>query len=347
MRRLHFTDVFSLFFIGFAFLMITDAASLTIEVLLVSVILFGLMLYFENEKVIGLISGLFLIVCFYDINFAYFFPGVFYRIFGTKPFWLSYLLFFGIILHTFENNMVLAFVISLCFTASLLKVRTDQNIQRQKKYLTLSDSYRNLKYESKKQKQAILQKQDGEIRAAMLKERNRIAREIHDNVGHLLSSALLQVGALQAIASEQKELTSLKQTLDRAMDNIRESVHNLHDESVNLKMGAKGYLLKQKYESIIPALKIVQTGQTIYGDEIMGTVPSLLAKDKCTNSTEEKLTEREQQILYQIAQGFSNKEIAQILYLSEGTVRNYISTILEKLDLRDRTQLAVYYYKQL
>lgn len=48
----------------------------------------------------------------------------------------------------------------------------------------------------------------------------------------------------------------------------------------------------------------------------------------------------------QVAGGLSNKEIAAKLYLSEGTVRNYISTILEKLELRDRTQLAIYYLKR-
>ena len=47
-----------------------------------------------------------------------------------------------------------------------------------------------------------------------------------------------------------------------------------------------------------------------------------------------------------MAGGLSNKEIAAKLYLSEGTVRNYISTILEKLELRDRTQLAIYYLKR-
>jgi DNA-binding NarL/FixJ family response regulator len=57
------------------------------------------------------------------------------------------------------------------------------------------------------------------------------------------------------------------------------------------------------------------------------------------------LSKREFEIIEQVAEGLSNKEIAETLYLSEGTVRNYISTILEKLELRDRTQLAVFYYK--
>jgi len=57
------------------------------------------------------------------------------------------------------------------------------------------------------------------------------------------------------------------------------------------------------------------------------------------------LSEREAEILRLVADGLSNREIAQALYLSDGTVRNYISTLLDKLQLRDRTQLAVYYYK--
>ena len=56
------------------------------------------------------------------------------------------------------------------------------------------------------------------------------------------------------------------------------------------------------------------------------------------------LTQKEIEILEQIAKGLSNKEISEKLFLSEGTVRNYISGILEKLELRDRTQLAIYYY---
>ena len=59
------------------------------------------------------------------------------------------------------------------------------------------------------------------------------------------------------------------------------------------------------------------------------------------------LSERENELLYLVAEGFNNKEIAEKMYLSEGTVRNYLSALLEKLELRDRTQLAVYYYKEL
>lgn len=80
--------------------------------------------------------------------------------------------------------------------------------------------------------------QDNEIHLATMKERNRIAREIHDNVGHMLTRSLLQSGALIIINKDEQlkePLESLRSTLDSAMTSIRESVHDLHDESIDLK----------------------------------------------------------------------------------------------------------------
>ncbi|MDD3404129.1 MAG: histidine kinase [Hespellia sp.] len=86
--------------------------------------------------------------------------------------------------------------------------------------------------------QTLLDNQDYEIYTATLKERNRIAREIHDNVGHMLSRSILMVGALKAINQEdalKNPLDTLDKTLNTAMDNIRTSVHDLHDESIDLR----------------------------------------------------------------------------------------------------------------
>ena len=115
-----------------------------------------------------------------------------------------------------------------------------------------------------------------------------------------------------------------------------------------LKIGAKGYILKQHYESIIPSLKAVNIGQNVFGDEIVSKLPSILNESSAKNDFSAfDLLEKEYEIIKLVSQGLSNKEIASILFLSEGTVRNYISTILEKLSLRDRTQLAIFYYNKL
>lgn len=113
-----------------------------------------------------------------------------------------------------------------------------------------------------------------------------------------------------------------------------------------LHMGAKGYILKQNFESIIPALLAVASGQTVFGDRITDKLPDLMKQTSETpNWSDFDITEKELQIIEEVAQGLNNKEIATKLFLSEGTVRNYLSIILEKLDLRDRTQLAIFYYR--
>lgn len=116
-----------------------------------------------------------------------------------------------------------------------------------------------------------------------------------------------------------------------------------------LSIGAKGYIIKQEYESIVPALKAVYEGQTVFGSDVMERIPEMLKKPSKEELDYEKfgLTNQEYEIVRLVAKGLSNKECADELCLSEGTVRNYISTILSKLDLRDRTNLAIFYYKNI
>lgn len=111
-----------------------------------------------------------------------------------------------------------------------------------------------------------------------------------------------------------------------------------------LAIGAKGYILKQDFEGIIPALKAVLGGQTVFGGDITGKISTFMQDAGKPDYSSYEINEKEEAIIEAVAEGLSNKEIAQKLFLSEGTVRNYVSVILEKLELRDRTQLAVFYY---
>lgn len=115
-----------------------------------------------------------------------------------------------------------------------------------------------------------------------------------------------------------------------------------------LEIGAKGYIIKQDFEGIAPALETVLSGQTVFGDAVVSRMNQYMNKNSRNfDYVGYDLNEKEMQIIGLVAEGMSNKEIASVLYFSEGTVRNYLSTILEKLGLRDRTQLAVFYYKNL
>lgn len=114
-----------------------------------------------------------------------------------------------------------------------------------------------------------------------------------------------------------------------------------------LHLGARGYILKQDYTGIAPAIRAVLKGQTVFGAEITTRLPKLLEPQKSFDYEKYQLTGREFSIIELVADGRSNREIAEMLFLGEGTVRNYLSSILEKLALRDRTQLAVFYYQHL
>ncbi|MCL1797811.1 MAG: response regulator transcription factor [Eggerthellaceae bacterium] len=136
-----------------------------------------------------------------------------------------------------------------------------------------------------------------------------------------------------------------------------------------LRLGACGYLIKQEVANIAPALRSVMAGQMVLGGEVIGKVGSLFntqgvqddnplvststasTSDASPNSAKEAsfgvLTQREFEIIQLIAQGLDNKEIAARIYISEGTLRNHVSVILQKLQLKNRTQLAVYYYQTL
>lgn len=113
-----------------------------------------------------------------------------------------------------------------------------------------------------------------------------------------------------------------------------------------LRMGAKGYILKQDFEGIAPALEAVMKGQSVFGEKIVTKLPELMKPKEAYDYEKHGISAKEREIMELVATGLSNKEIAGRLFLGEGTVRNYISTLLDKLQLRDRTQLAVYYYTE-
>ena len=116
-----------------------------------------------------------------------------------------------------------------------------------------------------------------------------------------------------------------------------------------MQYGASGYLLKDSsYEAIYDGIKVALSGKVVMDATIS---EKLVMQPKAPASSTEKtdissfgLTEREIELIRLVSQGLNNKEISEALFLSEGTVKNNISTILSKLALRDRTQLVIFAY---
>lgn len=111
-----------------------------------------------------------------------------------------------------------------------------------------------------------------------------------------------------------------------------------------IRNGADGYLLKDtSRETLIAAIEDIHAGQTPLDSKVAGKLFRQLSKHALPGDTTmgQDLTKREKEILKLISHGMANAEIAGTLFLSEGTVRNYVSGILDKLDVEDRTQAAV------
>lgn len=116
-----------------------------------------------------------------------------------------------------------------------------------------------------------------------------------------------------------------------------------------LKMGARGYLIKQDVASIAPALRAVMAGQNVLEGEVLeraAFMAGCVGGSRTDESALASLTEREREVVRAIAEGLDNAEAADALCMSEGTLRNHISSVLAKLGLRNRTQIAVFYYRR-
>lgn len=120
-----------------------------------------------------------------------------------------------------------------------------------------------------------------------------------------------------------------------------------------LESGADGYILKEmEDEKVIASVKSVYGGMSVFGEGVYRLMRKQMVRQPESGTvskmktTSVKLTEREKDVIRLVAQGYDNKEISKELFLAEGTVRNQISRLLEKLSLKDRTQLAVYAVKQ-
>lgn len=136
-------------------------------------------------------------------------------------------------------------ILILSVISSLLSFYATKQLDMRQKFLQFRDTQSEQEAVLKRHNKELLEKRDYEIYAATLHERNRIAREIHDHVGHQLSSSILQVAALSTIEPDEQmkeHLNTLKHTLDQAMNDIRSSVHDLYDESFDLKSGIEKLL---------------------------------------------------------------------------------------------------------
>lgn len=207
-------------------------------VTLVTLTLAALTIYFTKQRTAIVLLVLFAACCVIEPMFTFFLPLLFYDCYRYS-FWWGFASLGALIRawDLYEPWEMLLWA-GLSLMAVLLSYRTKRMEELKQDWIHLRDTSTELNMVMRQRNKELLEKQDYEVHLATLKERNRIAREIHDHVGHMLSRSILQVGALTTIHKEEplhEQLTSINDTLNQAMNNIRESVHDLHDESIDLK----------------------------------------------------------------------------------------------------------------
>ncbi|APC41644.1 response regulator transcription factor [Clostridium estertheticum] len=120
------------------------------------------------------------------------------------------------------------------------------------------------------------------------------------------------------------------------------------DEYINaaIRYGAKGYILKNNSpDKIKAAIKVVNSGNMVMQEGIIDKVLKGIDSDNSSKLNKDLFTIREMEIMQAIADGLSNRKISARLFISEGTVKNYITSILNKTSPEHRTQIAIYYLK--
>ena len=163
-----------------------------------------------------------------------------------------------------RSLMMWAVGILAAFTAIAL-ILYRKMLHYQEQLNRTKDDSRELENVLENKNRRLLMEQDQQVHLATLAERNRIAREIHDNVGHLLSRAILLLGAITTVNMDEKlepQLKMLADTLDESMAKMRSSVHDLHDDSIDLK---------KNFEEIIGELKNFTVNTDLDLDEAIPT----------------------------------------------------------------------------
>lgn len=247
-----FVNRFFLLFLCSHDLLLIESPVLMIVCFLCAVILSGLLDLAPSIWAKYSFAAAYAILCLIEPTFTIYLPLLMYDLFCS---WQFLQLFFLLPLFSFfpkagpTSGIYYSFLLLLSFYLAYITTRQQKLEQT---LLHVRDDSTELTNLLKSRNRYLRENQDNEINMAVLKERNRIAREIHDNVGHMLSRSLLQLGALQVSnrdAALKEPLSQLRDSLDQAMNNIRSSVHNLHDDAIDMKSAIDGLLAPfEQYE---------------------------------------------------------------------------------------------------
>lgn len=250
-------DRFLLWIIGGMAVLLSDLSVMEkVVTILLMLLLFSMSMFFEDRKgetVIDIITGVALLILqsgmplililFYDSA-----TGLFKKRRRKLFVLLGTVVLYGLLyvcgrdyyyIDTFGQNWFIVGLLAAGIVLAVYFAYSTVNLNLlYKEKIRLRDDNEEIVRLERARRALIVRNQDAEIQMATLKERNRIAREIHDNVGHLLSRCILQLGAIKMVHKDEavsEELAGVLDGLNESMTSIRKSVHDLHNESVDLR----------------------------------------------------------------------------------------------------------------
>ncbi|MBQ9768427.1 MAG: sensor histidine kinase [Lachnospiraceae bacterium] len=237
-------DKFILLFFGLALLLTAEAAIKPVILLLITFIVLALDELVASLRLSYAVFCVGVLVSFFLPDVLFFLPALSYPLCVKRRTPVLLLALLPIVASPyFRETPVTGFLLLFLLCLSLfLADRERQLAQVSADYINLRDTDKEEQISLQAQAHTLIENQDAQIKIATLQERTRIAREIHDNVGHLLSRSLLQVGAMLTVKKDDESLLLLKESLDAAMQGIRSSVHDLRDDALDLKTSTRQIL---------------------------------------------------------------------------------------------------------
>lgn len=303
-------------------LIIFTVYTLTIQAsilaIIIAIAISGFLEYFDNKSLNFYTFIAYIIFCFIYPQFTYFLPVIFYDILFTKYQKFIFLSLIVLIVNAKHISVdSIAILVVLSFMEILLKHRALQINLTHSSYKSQRDDLTEKSIILENKIIELSEKQNDEINIATLNERNRIAREIHDNVGHLLSSSILQIAAIMATTrdeSTKRSLELVKSTLNDGMDSIRNSVHNLRDNSIDLFVQLKEIVDSFTFCNAVLNYELSSSLNIKAKYAIISIVKEALSNViKHSNATELSVS------IYE------HPKLIQLIILDNGTVKNELS----------------------
>lgn len=238
MSTLELIDQSLLFICCIVLYLLQTDYTLTIIPILIALTFGSLCSYFEKPHIHLFLLCTYIFLCFLMAELILFLPVVLYTLWRSNNEKYAPLCLIPIVYQcSYNSYKIYLFTLIFISLSYLLKHRTRTLYALKERYTHYQDTTKESTLLLEQKNYELMEKQDYEIHVAMLNERNRIARDIHDNVGHLLSRCILQIGAVMTLNTDpliMENLELVKDTLNTSMNSIRQSVHNLHDESIDL-----------------------------------------------------------------------------------------------------------------